>query len=105
MMRSPVLYPRIYPWFVLVATLDVLLTWQIIAGMGGSELNPLAASLISSHGMQAAAFYKFATVAFVLIACEVVGRRRVPVGRRLACTAVAINCVPVTMAVAQIAAY
>ncbi len=105
MMRLPVLYPRIYPWFVLMATMDVLLTWQIIAGMGGIELNPLAASLISSHGMQAAAFYKFATVAFVLVACEVVGRQRIPVGRRLACAAVGINCIPVTMALAQIASH
>ncbi|MBL8746263.1 MAG: hypothetical protein JNK58_07910 [Phycisphaerae bacterium] len=103
MAREPVLYPRIYPWYVVLATLDVLLTWLILTSFHGIELNPIAAGVIHSGGMPAATFYKFATVMFVLWSCEYIGRRRLLAGRRLAFYAVVANCVPVTASMAQIA--
>ncbi len=103
MSREPVLYPRIYPWYVVVATLDVLLTWLILSTFNGVELNPIAAEVIHSGGMPAATFYKFATVMFVLWACEYIGRRKLLAGRRLAFYAVALNCIPVTASMAQLA--
>ncbi len=103
MVREPVLYPRLYPLYVAVATLDVLLTWLILSTFNGVELNPIAAGVINSGGMTAATFYKFATVMFVLWACEFVGRRKALAGRRLAMYAVALNCVPVTASMAQLA--
>lgn len=103
MVREPVLYPRIYPWYVALATLDILFTWVILSQFDGQELNPIAAGLISSGGMTAAAYFKFATVMFVLWACEYIGRRRVIAGRSLALYAVVMNCVPVTASMAQLA--
>jgi len=104
MVRQPVLYPSIYPWYVILATLDVLLTWLILSSFDGRELNPIAAGVIHTGGMPAATFFKFATVMFVMWACEFIGRRKVNVGRRLAAYAVLMNCVPVTASVAQLAA-
>ena len=53
--------------------------------------------------MTAATFYKFATVMFVMWACEYVGRRKLLAGRRLACYAVVLNCIPITASMAQLA--
>ena len=53
--------------------------------------------------MPAAAYFKFATVMFVLWACEYIGRRRAIVGRTLALYAVFMNGLPVTASVAQLA--
>lgn len=103
MVKQPVLYPRIYPWYVLVASMDVLLTWLILTGFEGRELNPIAAGVINAGGMPAATFFKFATVMFVMWACEYIGRRRHLVGRRLLYYAVVANCVPITASVAQLA--
>lgn len=109
MVRRPVLYPRIYPWYVAVATADVLLTWFILARLGGWEVNPIARGAIEL-GQQAggaivtgAAFLKFATVMFVMVSCEVIGRRNGGLGRRVLAWAVALNCVPVTAGLAQLA--
>lgn len=103
MSREPVLYPRIYRWYIAAATMDVLLTWLILSSFQGIELNPIAAGVIHSGGMPAATFYKFATVMFVLWACEYIGRRKVLTGQRLAVYAAAANLVPVTASMAQLA--
>jgi hypothetical protein len=106
MARRPVLYPRIYPWYVIVATLDVLLTWAILTWITDSaELNPIAASLINHWGMSGATFFKFATVMFVMWSCEFIGQRKMHVGRRLAAAAVLLNCVPLTASAAQLAVF
>jgi hypothetical protein len=55
--------------------------------------------------MSAATYFKFATVMFVLWACEYIGRRKALAGRTLALYAVAMNCVPVTASMAQLAIY
>lgn len=103
MVREPVLYPGIYPWYVLAASMDVLLTWFILSSFDGRELNPIAAGIIQSGGLMGASFFKFATVMFVMWACEYIGRRRKGVGRQIAFYAVIANCIPVTASVAQIA--
>lgn len=105
MTREPVLYPRIYPVYIAAATLDILLTWLILSACNGIELNPIAAGVIDSHGMPGATFLKFGTVMFVMWACEYIGRRRLLTGRRLALYAAAMNCLPVTASMAQLAVY
>ncbi|MDX2115964.1 MAG: DUF5658 family protein [Planctomycetota bacterium] len=105
MAREPVLFARIHPWIVLVATLDVLLTWLILSHFDGEEVNPLAAEVIRAGGMTAASFLKYGTIMFVMWASEFIGRRRLAVGRRLALYAVVANCVPVTASMAQLAAF
>lgn len=103
MIREPVLYPRLYPWFILLATADVLLTWLILAHYDGVELNPIAARVIGWQGMMGATMLKFAGVMFVMWTCEFIGRQRQGVGRNLLVSAVLLNCVPVTASVAQLA--
>lgn len=105
MVRQPVMFPRLYPSLVVVATLDVLLTAVILDLLDGIELNPIAAWVIAAGGMVAASYFKFAIVAFTLWACEFVGRRDDRVGKRLIVYAVGLNCVPVTAAVAQLAVF
>lgn len=95
MVREPVLYPRFYPWFLIMATLDVLLTWLILTIFHGEELNPIAASLMDHSGLTGAAFLKYGTVAVVMVACEVIGRKRAWVGRHLLIGAVAMNALAV----------
>mgnify|MGYP001165591726 FL=1 len=105
MARQPVMFPKLYPSLVVIATLDVLLTAVILDLLDGIELNPIAAWIIAAGGMVAASYFKFAIVAFTLWACEFVGRRNDRIGKRLIVYAVSLNCVPVTAAVAQLAAF
>lgn len=96
MLRQPLLYPAWYPWFIALAALDVVFTARLI-GLGGREVNVVAHTLIEAAGMSAAVALKFATVGLVVFICELVGRRSLPAGRRLAATAVALNGVPVAV--------
>lgn len=105
MAREPVLYPGIYPWLVAVATADLLLTWLILTAFDGRELNPIAAAVIAAGGISAATFFKYGTLMFVMWTCEFIGRRRLLTGRNLALYAVALNCVPVTASMAQLAVH
>src|SRR5690606_7661395 len=105
MTRQPVMFPRLYPSLVVIATLDVLLTAVILDVLDGRELNPLAAWIIAAGGMVAASSFKFAIVTFTLWACEFVARRNARVARGLIVYAVGLNCVPVTAAVAQLAIF
>lgn len=105
MAHEPVLYPRLYPWYVLLASLDVLLTWIILSPrLGGIEINPIAAQVIQAGGMTGATFFKFATVMFVMWACEFVGRRQADSGRRILWVAVCANCAVVFISLGQLAA-
>ncbi len=92
----PLRYPRVYPWFVLLAALDVALTWMLL-GLGGREANAVAAMVISGAGLAGAVALKTFSVLTVLLICEVVGRRSDPAGRRLALASVGLSGVPVAV--------
>lgn len=113
MVRQPVLYPAVYPWYVALAATDVVLTWFIlttfdtnssIAGVPveAREVNALANMLWSSFQETGLVVLKFSTVLFVLVACEIVGRHKLHMGRRLAQSAAALNAVPVIAALGQL---
>lgn len=104
MVYEPVMYPTLHRWFVALAALDVLLT-EVILTLGGIEINPLAASVHQAGAITAMAFFKFATVAVVLLSCEYVGRRSLITGRRIASCAVTLNCIAVGAGASQIALY
>jgi hypothetical protein len=95
---SPVLYENHYTWFVLVSSLDVMLTWVVLHA-GGREANALAAAVLNHYGLGGMVTFKFALVALVILLCEVIGRRNRSAGRRLASCAVALTCVPLVIAV------
>ena len=104
MFRQPVLYPAWYPWFVALAGLDVVLTSHLL-GLGGREVNVIAHQVISAAGLPGALVLKFATVTLVVVICEVVGRRSLSAGRRLAAIAVGLNTVPVVVGASLLAEY
>lgn len=89
-------YPNRYVWFVLLASLDIMLTWAVLA-YGGSEANPVAADVIGRLGLKGAILFKFSLVVFVIIMCEVIGRRNDKAGRRLSEWAIAITAMPVVL--------
>lgn len=100
----PLRFPFHYVWFVLLSALDIMLTWLIIDVLGGVELNVVAASVIDGMGLPGAILFKFSLTVLVIVSCEVISRRRLPVARRLAEWAVAITSIPVVVALWQIGA-
>ncbi len=104
MLREPVLYPRAYSAYVLLAAADICLTY-IILGLGGRELNKLAAWIFDEHGLTGGLLFKFTTVAVVLVSCEYVGRKRPDdVARTLALWAVLVSLAPVLVGGSALAA-
>lgn len=87
-------YPNTYVWFVLVSTLDIMLTWTILH-RGGSEVNPVARAVIDLWGLPGAIAFKYALMLVVIMICEIVGRRRDLSGRLLSQAAVAVSAMPV----------
>ena len=96
-----VLYPDLYAWFVFVSALDLVLTWLVLH-RGGREVNLLADFVIDRFGRGGIVTFKFGVVAFVVIACEWIGRRRRDLGRRLATWAIIIPSAAVGIAFLQL---
>ncbi len=97
--QPEMLYQSAYVWFVFVSALDIMLTWKIL-DKGGDEVNPVAREVIDLWGFEGAILFKFAVVVWVVLACELVGRRRPVTGRRLAWTAVIVSGSPVVYSLA-----
>jgi hypothetical protein len=93
----PVALPGIYPWFVLVSALDVLLTW-VILHLGGMEANAVAAWVIRNYDLPGLVVFKFGLVVLVVLICEVLARRNPVAARRLGWSAVGLTCVPLLVA-------
>ncbi|MEK6702920.1 MAG: DUF5658 family protein [Planctomycetota bacterium] len=98
---KPLLFPTLYRWYIIAATLDILCTYTILV-LGGVEVNAIANRVIQSAGLPGMIAYKFIGVAFVLAVCEFVGRRKHHIGKRLAIAAIAISAFPVVVAVSQL---
>jgi len=94
-------YPVRYVWLVFLASLDIMMTWVILL-CGGWEVNAIAAAVIDNMGLPGAVLFKFALVMFVIILCEVVGRRHNETGRKLAEWAIAITSIPVLLSFVQL---
>ena len=95
------LFPRRYVWFVLLSTLDVVLTFVILL-LDGREVNGIADWVLKRYGIGGMALFKFALVVFVVLLCEYLGRKNEHAARRLAEWAIALTCVPVAVAVAML---
>jgi hypothetical protein len=103
-LSRPVLYPEMYPWLVLVASMDVMMTW-VCLWLGGTEFNPIAAVIIEAGGLAGALLLKFSVVILVICVCEFVGRRNSIVAQRLGRVSIGLNCFPVAAAFLQLGAY
>jgi hypothetical protein len=90
-----VLYPNLYAWYILAATLDIVVTHTILHHLGGSEVNRIADALIQKFGVLGMVGLKYSSILLVVTICEIVGRRSVRLGRRLAVAAIAISVFPV----------
>ncbi|MFI4898508.1 MAG: DUF5658 family protein [Phycisphaerales bacterium JB059] len=101
----PVLYPNHYLWYVLAASLDLMLTNALINFHGFQEANALAARIIDLSGFGGLIAFKFATVVLVVLICEAVGSHRPGVGRRLAGAAVVISSLPVVLGLLQVVVF
>ena len=111
--RPPMRYPNEYVWLVFVSCLDLTLTWLILEGLGGDEVNPLAEmillslkgepanpfdnSVMSLAGYHGLILFKFSLILFVILVCEIVGRSKDVMARRLARFGVAISAFPVVV--------
>ena len=87
-------YQTSYILFVFVSSMDIMLTWLILL-RGGSEVNPIAKMVIDAWGLPGAIGFKFALTLFVIISCEVVGRKRDRLGRALITAGILISGFPV----------
>lgn len=87
-------YQSAYVWLIFFSSLDIMLTWAILR-RGGEEVNPIARQIIEGWGLHGAIVFKFALMLFVIVSCEVIGRRADRAGRRLVVIAVAISALPV----------
>lgn len=100
--RRPVLFPDVYVWFVFLGAMDIILTSIILSPLfRGYEVNVLARWVMENGGLVGTVAYKFGAVMLVIVICEVIGRRRLETGRRLAEWAVAISIIPVLVAFLQ----
>jgi hypothetical protein len=86
--------PNCYMWLIAVGTLDILFT-TIILSLGGSEANPIAAAVITAHGLPGMVVFKYLSIGLIVLCCEYVARTRIQTARRLALLVVAISAAPV----------
>lgn len=86
-------YQEQYVWLIFVSSLDIMLTWQILRS-GGEEVNPVAKIVIDTWGLGGAITFKFALMLFVIISCEVIGRKKDRMARRLIYFAIAVSAFP-----------
>lgn len=96
-----VLYPNQYVWYVLVSSLDLIMTNTVMTHFGAREVNTIADKAIQLFGFWGLIGLKFATVVVVIAICEFVGARRPALGKKIAEWAVAISAVPVVVAIVQ----
>lgn len=101
MSTKSVKYAPFYPWYILFAALDVMMTWVVLA-FGGAEANAIANWVIRYGGLPGMIIFKFAGVVLVILIAEYVGRQHLRLGRRLCIFAIAMSVFPVCVAFADL---
>ncbi len=96
---QPMLFQQMYLWTILLAAMDVVLTWVLLS-RNAEEVNPVARLVINEWGMAGGSAFKFALVLFAIVVCDVAGRRRRATGWRLAILCVLLNALPVSWSLA-----
>lgn len=100
--RSPVLFPDRYAWYVLVCFLDLIITNTMLSRFGGVEVNGIAHRIIEAAGFPGLIAYKAASIVLVVSICEIIGRRRISTARRLSEWGIALSAIPVVIGLLQI---
>lgn len=101
---APLRYTEGYFWLLVVAVLDICLTWTILH-LGGKEINPVAGFAIELGGRAGIIGWKFLTILVFVCACEAVGRRADHIGQKLVLMALTISATPVVWALVLLARY
>ncbi len=89
-------YPNAYAWFILLSTLDILLT-GVLLHLGGREVNVVALTVLEHYHLVGLVVFKFATVLLSIGMCELIALRRPHLGRKIAVWAAVITAVPVAL--------
>ena len=93
---SHALYPTHYTWLIFLSAMDIMMTF-IVLYRGGRELNGIAAQIITHFDLPGMVIFKFAIVVFFITVCQLVGRRNLAAGRRLAVASILITAIPVAL--------
>lgn len=100
---SLAMFPDCYSWFVFLSAMDLFFTLLILhPAFGAEEVNVLARWVIQHGGLRGIIAYKFGLVGLIVLICEIVGRRREGLGRKLAEWCVAVTTIPVTLSFIQL---
>lgn len=87
---------RWYEWLLLLAVLDVMLTW-VVMQLGAIEANRVAAAVVRMFGPPGLVLTKAVAVVSFVAMCELVRRRRPGVARVLLFFAIGVGVVPVVV--------
>lgn len=101
--RRWIRFPDHYAWYILVSSLDIMLTDLVLREFGAEEVNTIANWMLQRLGVVGLVLLKVATIAVVVVICDLVARRSVQQGRRLAEWAIALSAVPVVVSLFQLA--
>src|SRR5260221_1172257 len=96
--RRGMLYENTYVWLIFVSCMDIMMTW-VVLWHGGREVNVLARVILSHFGLPGMVIFKLGIVLGVVGMCEMIGRRNLETGRKVAKGAVLLSAVPVAGAV------
>jgi hypothetical protein len=102
--KRSIAYGRLYFWYILLATLD-LVTTVIILNLGGREVNSIANAALQAAGPTGLLLLKYASVALVVCICEFIATRKPGLGRMVAIAAIALSAFPVAVGWAQLATH
>ena len=91
---DPLLLPSHYFWYLLVSSMDLMLTWLIL-GLGGHEVNAIADRVLQVHGFPGLIIYKFTLVIAVILFCEQIGRMDLKKAKQVLVFAIAVTSIPV----------
>jgi len=94
LLPDPLLLPSHYFWYLLVSSMDLMLTWLIL-GLGGHEVNAIADMVLQVHGFPGLIAYKFALVISVILFCERIGRINLTKAKQVLVFAIAVTSLPV----------
>ncbi len=97
-------FPVMYGLLLLAGTLDVVIT-SLALYLGGSELNALAALVLSAFGIPGLVSLKFAGIYLFILICEAAALRRAGVAPLLVGVAIALNLCAVSVGAAGLVEY
>jgi uncharacterized repeat protein (TIGR04138 family) len=96
--KRPVLYQNAYIWLVFLSAMDIMMTWLVLSRPNGYEANALANWVLTNYGLVGMVLYKLILITFVIVVCEMVGRRKQDVGAKFSVVAILIAAFPIIMA-------